>query len=105
MKTENVNRSCGGFAVTIEKYEPIRTAILASVPRGGPGLTFKELVARVAAQVSADLFPKAGSVSWYTKVVQLDLESRGQLVRVPGQTPQRLRRTGRAHHSQKQVLA
>ena len=48
--------------------------------------------------VPADLFPKRGSVSWYTKVVQLDLEARGQLCRVPGQTPQRLLRPARAGH-------
>jgi len=92
MKTRNVNKGSRGFAVTIEKYEPIRKAILASVPRGGPGITFRELVAAVAALVPADLFPKEGSVSWYTKVVQLDLEATGQLCRVPGKTPQRLRR-------------
>jgi len=29
---------------------------------------------------------------WYTKVVQLDLEKRGAIERVPGAVPQRLRR-------------
>ncbi|OWY70203.1 hypothetical protein B7486_15480 [cyanobacterium TDX16] len=92
MKTKNVNKGSGGFRVTSEKYEPIRKAILASTPRGGQGVTFKDLVARVASRVPADLFPRNGSVSWYTKVVQLDLEAQGHLNRVPGQTPQRLRR-------------
>jgi hypothetical protein len=92
MKTKNVNRGSRGFAVTAEKYEPIRRAILASVPRNRTGATFKELVASVAARVRKDLFPKRGSVSWYTKVVQLDLEAKGQIERVPGATPQRVRR-------------
>jgi hypothetical protein len=105
MKTENVNKGSRGFAVTIEKYEPIRTAILASVPRRGPGITFKELVAAVAALVPADLFPKKGSVSWYTKVVQLDLEARGQLCRVSGRAPQRLRRPARAGHRRRRIIA
>jgi len=93
MRTVNINKGSVGFAVTAAKYEPIRAAILASVPRSGPGITFKELVACVSARVPAKLFPKKGSVSWYTKVVQLDLEAKGQLCRVPDQTPQRLRRS------------
>lgn len=96
MNTKNVNKGRRGFAVSPEKYEPIRKAILASVPSGGRGVTFKDLVSSVAEQVPADLFPKRGSVSWYTKVVQLDLEAQGQLVRVSGQVPQRLRRVNRA---------
>jgi len=92
VKTRNVNKGSGGFAVTPEKYEPIRQAILASVPAREPGVTFRELVASVAAQVPRALFPKKGSLSWYTKVVQLDLEARGQLKRIPGATPQRIRR-------------
>lgn len=98
MRTKNVNRGRGGFAVTAEKHEPIRKAILASVPRGKAGVTFEDLVASVARQVPANLFPKKGPVSWYTKVVQLDLEARGELERVPGEAPQRIRRTSRTGH-------
>jgi hypothetical protein len=100
MKTNNVNEGRRGFAVTPEKYQPICEAILASLSRTGPGVTFNELVASVARQVSADKFPKQGSISWYTKVVQLDLEAKGELERVPGQTPLRIRRTnGKRTHS------
>jgi hypothetical protein len=100
MKTKNVNKGSRGFAVTPEKYEPIRKAILASVPRGQAGVTFAQLVASVARQVPSELFPKTGSVSWYTKVVQLDLEAAGKLERVPGRTPQRIR-----HRSQRRAKA
>jgi hypothetical protein len=96
VKTTNVNSGSRGFAVTPQKYEPIRRAILASVQRGAHSLTFQELVASVATRVPAELFPKKGSVSWYTKVVQLDLEAKGQLERVPDVTPQRIRRVRRA---------
>ncbi len=92
MKTNNVNKGSAGFSVTPEKYEPIRKAILRSLPRSQTGLTFKELVASVNCRVSKGLFPKPGSVSWYTKVVQLDLEAAGLVERIPGQTPQRIRR-------------
>jgi len=92
MKTKNVNKGSRGFAVTAEKYEPIRKAILASVPRSKEGVSFKELVASVNGRVPKTLFPKGGSVSWYTKVVQLDLEANGQIERIPSVTPQRVRR-------------
>ncbi len=92
MKTKNVNKGSRGFAVTAEKHEPIRKAVLASVPRNKEGVSFKELVASVNGRVSGDLFPKRGSVAWYTKVVQLDLEANGQIERIPGVTPQRVRR-------------
>lgn len=92
MKTNNVNKGSGGFAVTEAKYEPIRKAILASTPVNKEGIAFKELVASVSARVPQDLFPKRGSVSWYTKVVQLDLEAKGQIERIPGAVPQRVRR-------------
>ena len=80
MKTDNVNKGSRGFAVTEEKYEPIRQAILASLPWNEKGMAFKELVAAVAARVPQELYPKAGSVSWYTKVVQLDLEAKGMSI-------------------------
>ena len=92
MKTKNPNKGSGGFAVTREKYDPIRRAMLASLPRSKAGVTFRDLVAAVKAQVPEELFPKRGSVSWYTKVVQLDLEASGHLERIPGKTPQRIRR-------------
>ena len=92
MKTKNVNPGSRGFAVTTEKYDPICKAILASVPRNKEGMSFKELVASVSGQVPKALFPKRGSVAWYTKVVQLDLEANGRIERIPGATPQRVRR-------------
>ena len=93
MKTKNVNTGSGGFSVTSEKYQPVRKAILSALPRREAGVTFGELVALVGPQVPKELFPRPGSVSWYTKVVQLDLEAQGLIERVPGETPQRIRRS------------
>ena len=87
-----MNKGRGGFAVTPEKYEPIRKAILASIPRTKVGVSFKELVISVSRRVPKELFAKRGSVSWYTRVVQLDLEASGQIERIPDVTPQRIRR-------------
>jgi hypothetical protein len=92
MKTRNANKGSGGFAVTREKYDPVRKAVLASVPRNKTGVSSKDLVVAVGALVPEELFPKRGSVSWYTKVVQLDLEATGHLERIPGKVPQHVRR-------------
>ena len=92
MRTKNVNKGSHGFAVTPKKYQSIQQAILASVPRNKTGVSFKELVSSVTSQVPKELFPKEGSIAWYTKVVQLDLEAKGEIERIPGETPQRVRR-------------
>lgn len=90
-KTKNINPR-GGFNVTREKYAPVRRALLAAVPRGGEGITFSSLVRKLRPRLSRKLFPTTGSVMWYAKVVQLDLEKRGYLGRVRGAVPQHLRR-------------
>jgi hypothetical protein len=92
MKTKNVNTGRVGFSVTPEKYQPVRKAILSALPRGAAGLTFNELVAFVGQNVPRELFPRPGSLSWYTKVVQLDLEAKGLIERIAGEKPQRMRR-------------
>ena len=92
MRTKSVKPGSSGFAVTAAKHAPIRKAILASVPRSKDGVTFKELIAAVSRKVPKPLFPKPGSVAWYTKVVQLELEAEGLIARIEGVTPQRVRR-------------
>lgn len=90
-RTRNINPA-RGFNVTREKYAPVRRALLAAVPRGGDGITFSSLVRKLRPRLSRKLFPTTGSLMWYAKVVQLDLEKRGLLRRVRGAVPQRLRR-------------
>jgi len=94
MSTVNITAGANGFRVTKVKYDCIREAMLANLPTTPDGLPFNELVARVRRKVAdrKELFPKSGSVMWYTKVVQLDLEKRRLIERVPGVVPQRLRR-------------
>jgi hypothetical protein len=75
------------------KFDTVRRAILASLPRDGEGLPFKELPARVAAHLDAGSRARLGSVGWYTTTVKLELEVRGEVVRVPGRGAQRLVRT------------
>jgi len=92
IKTRNINKGVDGTNIDKVKYEAVRKAILAVVPKTGEGIRFKDLPKEVAKRVPAAHFPKKGSASWYTTVVKLDLEARKLIERVPGSSPQRLRR-------------
>ncbi len=102
LTARSVNHPAYQEKLNEEKYTIIREAILAVLPgRSHAGLTFPQLEAGVTAHLArraapAELFPKPGSVRWYTKAVQLDLEARELIERVPGQAPIRLRRLARA---------
>jgi len=79
--------------VDAARYEAMRAAILAVVPRKGDGIPFAALPRLVAASLPKDAF-RGASVPWYVATVKLDLEARGLLRRVPGSRPQRLLRAG-----------
>jgi hypothetical protein len=75
------------------KYDLVHAAILASIPADDNGVEFSELPQLVADYISSDDLKRLGSVSWYTTTVKLDMEVKGQLDRIPGSKPQRLRLT------------
>ena len=98
VKAKNVNYPSHQENLKEEKYTIIREAILATLSDvdGADGLSFTELEHAVGAyviakQVPPALFPKPGSIRWYTKAVQLDLEARQLIERVPKRSPMRLR--------------
>lgn len=90
--TRTVSAGKGGTRVSRVKYEIVRRAMLAAVPRSAEGIAFRELPKAVGKRLSADERAKIGSLMWYSTVVKLDLESRGFLRRLEGVTPQRIRR-------------
>ena len=73
------------------KFDLVHSAILAVVPSNEQGLEFRDLPALVEQQIGPGDLEKLGSVSWYTTTVKLDMEVNGQIERVPGSKPQRLR--------------
>jgi hypothetical protein len=73
------------------KYDLVRSAILAAVPSSEQGIEFRALPGLVEQQLEPGELTKLGSVSWYTTTVKLDLEVKGEIERVPGSNPQRLR--------------
>jgi len=90
--TKTVTEGAGGTRIDKAKYEAFRKAILAIVPKNKTGILFKDMPKLVAQKISKEMLPAKGSASWYTTVVKLDLEARKLIERIPGATPQRVRR-------------
>ena len=78
--------------IDARKYTLVRRAILHILRRSQVGIPFGELADRVSWELTPGERDTLGSIAWYTTVVKLDLEARGEIERVPGATPQRLRR-------------
>jgi hypothetical protein len=74
------------------KFNLVREAILKVTPAEGQGIEFCRLAGLVEASLAPDELKRLGSVGWYTTTVKLELEVRGELERLPGAGPQRLRR-------------
>lgn len=89
IQTQSVVKGSSGARVNKVKYDAMRNALLKAVPTSKDGIPFKELPNAVAAHLPADW---EGSVSWYVTTVKLDLEANGELERVAGAKPQRVRR-------------
>lgn len=99
IQARNVNHPDHREKLKEEKYTIVREAILTvlSDSASSDGMSFQELEEKVSNYLDANdvpmsLFPKPGSVRWYTKAVQLDLEARELIERVPSQSPIRLRK-------------
>jgi hypothetical protein len=76
------------------KFDTARAAILAAIDAAGPdGLAFKDLCPEVAARLDEETKTRFGSISWHTVCVKLEMEVSGQIIRVAGKSPQRLKRT------------
>jgi hypothetical protein len=81
-----------GARVDPERYQMVREAILRCLPpKDAPGMTWAELAKVIAPMLPDRLFRHVGTVRWYTRAVQLDLEAGGEIEQVPGSKPPRLR--------------
>ena len=72
------------------KYEVIREAILKVVPKEEPGMLFKELPQWLEGVINDEDRERLGSLMWYTTTVKLDMEVKGELIKLKGRGPQRL---------------
>ena len=96
IQARNVNHPDHRENLKAEKYNVIREAMLASL-RADAWMNFSELEEKVRAwledhDVPKALFPKPGSVRWYCKAVQLDLEARREIERQLKKSPLHLRK-------------
>jgi uncharacterized protein YdhG (YjbR/CyaY superfamily) len=62
-------------------YRAMHRALLRVLPRRAPGSTQAEVRRTVLAHLPQTLFPGGAKANWWSKMVQLDLEARGLLVR------------------------
>jgi hypothetical protein len=65
---------------------------LKIVPRKGQSASFKELPDAAKCNLTQDELARLGSITWYSTVVKLDMEVKGEIYRIPGVMPQRLLR-------------
>jgi hypothetical protein len=73
--TERVNRA---------KYMAMRDALLSTLPKKPPGFTVDEAKSALLPVLSQEHFPGGEKAGWWLKAVQLDLEAKGVIRRVPG---------------------
>lgn len=92
IQTRHPQRGKSMPRIDARKYAVVRTAVLKVVPKAKTGIPFSELATRVAEKLPGPVRRTLGSVSWYTTTVKLDLEARGEIERISGITPQRIRR-------------
>jgi hypothetical protein len=74
---ENVNVPGHTVRLDAAKYQAMRKAILAVLPKKAPGLTQSEIRKAVQTRLSEELYPGGAKVAWWAKMVQLDLEAKG----------------------------
>lgn len=74
------------------KYDAVRAAIRKVVPAKKDGIEFGALTGLVEKALSATDRRTLGSVAWYTVTVKLHMEVTGELERIEGTRPQRIRR-------------
>ena len=73
------------------KYRAMEAAMLAVIPAEAPGLTIAELRGPIVERLPESVFPGGATAGWWLKLVQLDLEARGEIRRSAG-SPLRLHR-------------
>ena len=92
IEIENIASPGHVYRVDRRKYEAMRKALLAVVPRHSPGITVADAKQQLLPALPQDLFPGGDKAGWWLKAAQLDLEAKGLLQREKS-SPLRLIRT------------
>jgi hypothetical protein len=80
-----------GTRIDLWKYETLRQAIRRAVPKNKTGVEFVKLPDLARSFLSAAELKKIGSLTWHVTTVKLHLEVIGEIERIPGSRPQRIR--------------
>jgi hypothetical protein len=91
-KIENVLQPGKTYTVDAAKYEAMKTAFLAVMPKSLPGMTPLDVSREVRPLLPQELFPGGEKAGWWVKAVQLDLEAKGVITRA-SKAPVRLWKT------------
>ena len=83
VEARNVNHPGKTHRLDATRFNAIRATMLKVMPSSGPGLTQSEMMAAVKQAAPQDLFPGGDKAGWWAKSVQLDMEARGELERLP----------------------
>lgn len=81
IQIENVNSPGRIERVDRAKYEAMKKALLAVLPKNSPGLTVAEAKAKLLPLLPEALFPEGAKAGWWLKATQLDLEAKGVIQR------------------------
>jgi hypothetical protein len=84
IQIENVLQPGKTYSADPAKYEAMKKAVLAVLPKASPGLTVAEVQDRLLAHLPQDLFPGGAKSGWWMKAVQLDLEAKDIIRREKG---------------------
>ena len=86
----------GSTRIPAWKFEAVRTVLLRLVPEAPAAVPSAPLKSSVSdalrEELGADRLAELGSVGWHLTTVRLELQVRGELVVVPGVTPQQVQR-------------
>jgi hypothetical protein len=93
IEVENINVPGSVTNVNAAKYHAMKAALLAVLPSEEPGLAVKDALAALKPHLPQDLFPHGKTSGWWLKCVQLDLEAKGLVKRLPTK-PMRLVKIG-----------
>jgi hypothetical protein len=73
------------------RFDAVLRATLEVLPNRAPGVAFmSELPGLVEQTLTPEERATLGSAGWYATTVKLELDVRGEIVRVPRSSPQRL---------------
>ncbi|MEM6382899.1 MAG: hypothetical protein AAF739_09510 [Pseudomonadota bacterium] len=93
LTVENINVPGRTARVDAAKYHAILTALLDVLPYHEPGMVVKDAIVALKPKLPETLFPSGATVGWWQKTVQLDLEAKGLIRRLPTK-PIQIMRTG-----------